>query len=132
MRKARSRGASMAATWVGVKKNTRFDWNAFKTSVVATPRPATPAAIHNALLVLGFKFTLLFDLAQGARATDAQRDQLGGHRDRRGAVRHPYEVIVAHAAISRTQRARASRTRMNERTRTSAAPIAYAQQASAI
>src|SRR5688572_3005716 len=144
-RNGRSLGASLAATWVGVKKNTRFDWKAFSTSVVATPRPATPAAIHNARLVLGFKILLLLDAAQRPRATDAQGDQLGGHDDRGDAVRHPDVIVVAHLVtpgaaaapmppdpISRTQRVRASRSRMIERTRTSAAPMAYIQQARAI
>src|SRR5688572_32515531 len=100
MRNGRSFGASFAATCVGVKKNTRFDWNAFSTSAVATPRPATPAAIHNARLVLGFKILFLLDAAQRPRATDAQGDQLGGHDDRGNAVRHPDEVSVAHCAIT--------------------------------
>src|SRR5688572_25064132 len=146
MRNGRSFGASFAATCVGVKKNTRFDWNAFSTSAVATPRPATPAAIHNALLVLGFKVLLLLDSPQRAGTSQAQRDQLRGYRDRRGAVRHPDEVIVAHGFVtpaaapaalgrgpfSRTHRVRLSRSRMTERTRTSDAPIAYIQHASAI
>src|SRR5688500_14860391 len=135
MRNCRSYGASFAATCVGVKKNTRFCWNAFSTSAVATPRPATPAAIHNALLVLGFKVSLLFDPAQGPCAPDAQGYQLGGERDGGRAVRHPDEIFVAHAApraSSRTQRVRASRSMMIERTRTRAAPMEYIQQASAM
>src|SRR5687768_5730588 len=88
-RKARSLGASFEATCVGVKKNTRFDWNAFSTNAVATPSPATPATIHIARLVLGFKLSLLFDQTQGAAAAQAQRQQLRGERDRRRPVRHP-------------------------------------------
>src|SRR5687768_9712571 len=132
MRNGRSFGASFAATCVGVKKNTKFDWNAFSTSAVATPRPATPAAIHSALLVLGFKVLLLLDPSQRPGTSQAQREQLGGHRDGGGAVRHPDEVIVAHDPNSLTQRVLASRSRMIERTRASDAAIAYIQHASAI
>ena len=46
MRNARPCGASFAATCVGVKKNTRFDWNAFSTSAAATPSTASPATIQ--------------------------------------------------------------------------------------
>src|SRR4051812_391482 len=135
MRKGRFCGASWAATCVGVKKNTRFDWKAFSTSAVATPSAATPPAIHNARLVLGFKFALLFDAAQRAGAAHPQRDDLGHDRHGRRAVAHRQEVAVAHgapAASARTQWVRASRSRMMARTRVSAAPIAYAQLASAI
>src|SRR5262245_17579440 len=89
MRKARSRGASFAATWLGVKKNTRFDWNALSTSEAATPRAASPPTIHSARLVLGFKVLLLFDELHGARAAHAQQDDLRDEHDRRGSVRHP-------------------------------------------
>src|SRR5215212_7957909 len=97
MRKARSRGASLEATCVGVKKNTRFDWKAFSTSVAATPRPARPATIHNARLVRGFKFPLLFDPGEGPGAAQPQHQHL--HDDRRGAraVRHPeVESMIGH------------------------------------
>ena len=60
MRNERPCGASLDTTWLGVKKNTMFDWKAFSTSAAATPRAASPETIHNilmeakeALLVIG-------------------------------------------------------------------------------
>ena len=46
MRNGRPCGASFATTCDGVKKNTRFDWNAFSTSATATPSTTTPAPIQ--------------------------------------------------------------------------------------
>src|SRR5512140_201866 len=89
MRKVRSFGASFVATCVGVKKNTRFDWNAFSTSVAAMPSPARPATIHKARLVLGFKVPLLFDTVERTRAADQQSGHLDEHGDGRGSVGHP-------------------------------------------
>ena len=54
MRNGRPCGASFCATCVGVKKNTRFDWNAFSTSATATPSTATPAPIHAKTTMAGF------------------------------------------------------------------------------
>src|SRR5437773_7708945 len=131
MRKARSRGASLDATWLGVKKNTRFDWNAFSTSVAAMPSAASPETIHNALLVLGFNVPLLLDTAQRPRAARPQRHDLDHERKGRGAIGHPdIESGVAHSAL--TQCVRRSRSRMMARTRVSAAPIEYIQKANAI
>ena len=56
MRKVRPTGASLAATCVGVKKNTRLRLNAVSTSAVATPSAATPSAIQAMRLCLGFTF----------------------------------------------------------------------------
>src|SRR5688500_18862593 len=75
-RKARSRGTSLAATWVGVKKNTRFDWKAFSTSAAAMPSVARPATIQAARLVLGFKVALLLDAAHGATPADGEPCEL--------------------------------------------------------
>src|SRR3982751_3576053 len=86
MRKERSCGASWAATCVGVKKNTRFDWNAFSTSVAAMPRPASPAAIQRARLVLGFKAALLLDEPTRPDAAGAQRDHFRREGERGRAV----------------------------------------------
>src|SRR5690349_2247847 len=123
MRKARSFGASCEATCVGVKKNTRLDWNAFITSATATPNAATPAAIHNARLVLGFKLTLLVHQSARPRAADPQRNQFEHQSERGRPVRHPeVELRIPHARAL-TQRVRRSRSRMIVRTRTSAAPI---------
>src|SRR6185436_18029222 len=56
MRNRRPFGASFAATCVGVKKNTRFSWNALSTSAVAAPSAASPPRIAISRLVLGFTF----------------------------------------------------------------------------
>ena len=53
-RNARSFGASPAAICDGLKKNTRFDWNAFSTSAAATAIAATPAAMIASRLCRGF------------------------------------------------------------------------------
>src|SRR3954466_14420903 len=101
---------------------------AFSTRAVATPRPARPATIHNARLVLGFKVSLLFDAAQRPRTAQAQGDELHEDRDGRGPVAHGDEVFVVHgppATRARTQCVRASRSRMMARRRVSVAPMAY-------
>src|SRR5438477_1132345 len=136
MRKARSRGASWEATCEGVKKNTRFDWNALSTSDAATPRAASPPTIHNARLVLGFKVLLLFDELHGVRAAHAQQGDLRDENDRRGSVRHPKVESVAHECAPttspRTQWVRRSRSRMIARTRVNAVPTEYSQNENAI
>src|SRR5690242_20292602 len=130
-RNARSRGTSLAATWVGVKKNTRFERKALSTSATAMPSAASPPTIHIALLVLGFKFPFLLDAAPRARTLHAQRDQLGHHHHGGRTVRHPkIEGVLVHSALA--QRVRRSRSRMIERTRVIDAPIAYIQNANAI
>src|SRR6185436_20859603 len=97
MRNGRSRGASLAATWVGVRKNTRLDWNAFSTSAAASPRAPTPDTIHTARLVLGFKVALLVDAAQRACARELQADQLRHDGDGGGRVGHgQVESVVRH------------------------------------
>src|SRR4051812_43045794 len=109
-----------------------FSLKAFSTRAVATPRPARPATIHNARLVRGFKFSLLFDAAQRPRAAHAQRNERGEDGDGRGPVAHGDEEIVVHgppAARARTQCVRTSRSRMMARTRVSVAPMAYIQAA---
>src|SRR5260221_4616738 len=130
MRKARSRGASWAATWLGVKKKTRLELNAFSTRAAAAPSADSPATIQTARLVLGFKFTFLLDEAHGARAACREPRELGGQRERCHCVRHPDVEIVAHSA--RTQCVRRSRSRMIARARTSAVPIEYIQNARAM
>src|SRR5258706_9363228 len=77
MRNARSRGASLEATWLGVKKNTRFDWNALSTSADAMPSAASPLTIQTARLVLGFKVSFLFDGRERAPPPQPQCDDLG-------------------------------------------------------
>ena len=49
MRKVRPCGASLAATWEGVKKNTRFFWNAVSTRAVAM----ASAVIHGNVATSG-------------------------------------------------------------------------------
>src|SRR5690606_13550855 len=104
MRKLRSRGASLLATCVGVMKNTRFDWKALRTSVAASPRPASPAAIHNARLVLGFKIPFLLDAPQRAPAARVQQDDLERDGDRGRAVGHPQEILVVHGQAAGSER----------------------------
>src|ERR1043165_7813253 len=98
------------------------------------PRPATPARIHRARLVLGFKVFLLFDAGQRPRAPHAQQHDLEDQAQRRGPIAHADVPRVAHgvsfprgvgAASARAHCVRDSRSRMIERTRASAAPIAY-------
>src|SRR6187549_1555220 len=97
IRNGRSRGASLAATWVGVRKKTRFDWKAFSTSAAAAPSAPRPVTIHTARLVLGFKVALLFDAAQRPRAPQPQADQLRSDGDRGRRVRHrEIERMVHH------------------------------------
>src|SRR5687768_5752986 len=134
MRNARSRGASLAATCVGVRKNTRFDWNAFNTRAEATPSAACPATIHAARLVLGFKLALLIDAALRARAPQPQCRDLDGDRDCQRAVRHREVegMVCRHAKRSSlTHCVRRSRSRMIARTRTSDAAIEYIQKPTA-
>src|SRR5471032_940564 len=97
-RKARPIGASWEATWLGVKKNTRFDWNAFSTSAAAIPSAASPDTIQIARLVLGFKLTFLLDAAQRLRAAHAQPRDFHDDRQCSHAVRHPDIEIVIHRA----------------------------------
>src|SRR6476659_11501810 len=98
------------------------DFIAFSTSAVATPSAASPATIHIARLVLGFKVSLLFDQSARARAAGREHAELHGQRERGGAVGHPkVELVAAHRAL--TQRVRRSRSRMIERTRASAAAM---------
>lgn len=99
-----------------------FDFIAFSTSAVATPSAASPATIHNARLVLGFKVSLLFDQSARPRAPRQQHRELDRERERGGAVGHPkVELVAGHRAL--TQRVRRSRSRMIERTRVSAVAI---------
>src|SRR5262249_24600733 len=115
-------------TWLGVKKNTMLELNAFSTSATATPSAASPPTIHNARLVLGFKIPLLFDGAQRAAAPHPQRHDVGQDGERGHPVGHPHvELVAPHGASPRTQRVLRSRSRMMARTRASAAPIAYIQ-----
>src|SRR5512138_1708347 len=58
MRKVRPSGASFAATWVGLKKNTRFFSKATSTSAATMPSAATPTPIAASRLCLGFTFSL--------------------------------------------------------------------------
>ena len=44
-RKVRSTGASFAAIWLGLKKNTTLPWNALSTSAAAIAINASPAAM---------------------------------------------------------------------------------------
>src|SRR5262247_37269 len=151
-RKARSFGASPAATCDGLKKNTRFDRNALRTSAVAIATATTPTAMNARRLCRSFTSDLARSgagpLQFGARpqvpSPDRQRldDQaesddaeaapdvrrISAHREELGRAR------PAHAASgsSRTQPACRSRSRMIARTRASDTAIAYIQNASAM
>src|SRR2546427_6500923 len=53
-RNERPCGTSFAATWLGVKKNTRFSLNAASTKAAATPSATRPTAIIASRFCLGF------------------------------------------------------------------------------
>src|SRR5258705_10976852 len=99
MRNVRPTGASFAATCEGVKKNTRFWLNAVRTSAVAMPSAATPAAIHAIRLCLGFTLPL-------QQQCDFDREQ--GESD---AIRTP-DLELVHCASAISQRSRVSATAM--------------------
>src|SRR5687767_12998023 len=71
MRKVLPSGASCAATCEGVKKNTRFSWNAISTSAVAAPSAASPPTMARSRLCLGFTFQQNHDLDQQAHKGNA-------------------------------------------------------------
>src|SRR5262245_7786839 len=101
-------GASFAATCEGVKKNTRFCWNAVSTRAVATPSATTPSAIAAMRLCLGF--TCPFP-----HQKDLQGDADEGHPIRTphvpGVTAHREEL--AHPPLSRImQRTRTIDTAM--------------------
>src|SRR3977135_1463887 len=54
MRNERPWGTSFAATWLGVKKKTRFSWNAASTKAAVTPSATRPPAIIASRFCLGF------------------------------------------------------------------------------
>src|SRR5688572_23764161 len=83
MRKVRPCGALFAATSVGVKKNTRFSWNALRTSAVTAPSETTPMAMAASRLGLGF-----------TRPAEQEND-LQQQSDGRHAVRPPHVPGVA-------------------------------------
>src|SRR5215468_3561172 len=151
-RNARSLGASPAATCDGLKKNTRFERNAFRTSADAIAIALKPAAMNTRRLCRGFTGDLPGGAApalqlgkrppvagpHGERFDDqAQRDHRQAPPDERRPAAHRKELrcaAPAHAASgsSRTQPACRSRSRMIARTRASDTAIAYIQKASAI
>jgi hypothetical protein len=112
MRKVRPEGASLAATCEGVKKNTRFFWNAVSTKALATPSATRPSAIAAMRLCLGFMASFYLPGRPGAPRTAKKKD----HFERQGHEGHgvgtPEEEAVAH-----------SRSRIMQRTRTSTAAI---------
>ena len=54
MRKAPLRGAALAATWLGLKKKTRFERSALSTSSAASPNATRPEPTIARRRVLGF------------------------------------------------------------------------------
>src|SRR6185369_12782074 len=116
MRKVLPEGASLAATCEGVKKNTRFFWNAVSTSAVATPRATTPSAIAAMRLCLDFMPSFYLPGRPGAPRTAKKKDHLQRQGHEGHGVGAPDEEAGAH-----------SRSRIMQRTRTSAAAIEYAQ-----
>src|SRR4051812_3020857 len=121
MRKVRPSGASFAATCVGLKKNTRFFWNAVSTRAVAMPSATTPSAIAAMRLCLGFMPSFYLPGGPGAPRTAEKKPHLQRQDRERHGVGRPDEEAMAH-----------SRSRIMQRTRTSTAAIEYAQKASAI
>src|SRR5215510_12107397 len=91
MRKVRPSGASFAATCVGLKKNTRFFWNAVSTSAATMPSATRPPPIAASFLCLGFTLSL-------QQKNDLQHQAEHGH-----AIGSPDEVhvILAHPSLSR-------------------------------
>src|SRR6185437_15060024 len=98
MRNGRDAGASFAATCDGVKKNTRFDWNAFSTSATATPRTTTPAPIHRKRRCRwASRLRAHAQRVERALAPRTHRDDLDDDREGGHAVRHPdVPRVTAH------------------------------------
>src|ERR671914_489566 len=110
-------GASFAATCEGVKKNTRFSWNAVSTSAVATPSATRPTRIAAMRLCLGF--TRAF----------RQKHDFQEKQEKRYPIGAPY---VPRIAAHGEKVAHDPRSRMMQRTRTSDTAMAYIQKASAM
>src|SRR6266853_1716694 len=68
-RNERPCGTSFAATWLGVKKNTRFSWNAASTKAAVTPSATRPPAI----IAIRFCLGLIGSLALRCRGGEALR-----------------------------------------------------------
>src|SRR3954471_5616948 len=117
MRKLRPCGALLATTSLGVKKNTRFSWNALSTSAVTAPRATTPITMAAIRLCLGF--TRPFH----------DKDNLEGEACECHAVRTPY---VPRIAAHRQEFAHPPRSVMMQRTRSRVTAMAYIQNASAM
>src|SRR5512134_3718973 len=121
MRKVRPCGASLAATCEGVKKNTRFFWNADSTSAAAMPSAATPTAIAASRLCLGFTASPPQDIDLEGEAGDGRR------------VGPPHvEALAAHRPELAPAAPVHSRSRMMQRTRVRDAAMLYSQNASAM
>src|SRR4051812_16312188 len=75
--KVRPCGASFAATCDGVKKNTRFSWNALSTSAATVPRAARPARMIAIRLCLGFTASLSQN--EDFHQQKGERDRVGAH-----------------------------------------------------
>src|SRR5262245_35372108 len=150
MRNARSLGASPAAICDGLKKKTRFDWNALSTSAAATATAATPPAMIASRLCRGFtcpppRFALECLQPRHRRAPAGAHDQRLDDQAQRGhrvtapdvwrVTTHRKELgrtAPAHAAAparSWTHAAWRSRSRMIARTRASATAMEYIQNA---
>jgi hypothetical protein len=69
MRKALPFGASPAATWVGVKKNTRLLWKALSTSAAAMPSTASPPPIRAKRLCLWFHLQFFVEVGDFPRSS---------------------------------------------------------------
>src|SRR5712691_467371 len=66
IRNERPCGTSFAATWLGVKKNTRFSWNAASTKAAVTPSATRPPAI------IASRFCLASSVAWCCGAAEAE------------------------------------------------------------
>src|SRR6266851_9580842 len=119
MRKLRPCGASWAATCEGVKKNTRFFWNAASTSAAAMPSAATPTAIAVMRLCLGFT---------AFSTTVYQQGHLHPDQEKCHPVGTPHvEPVPAHGKEFSHWF-----SRIRQRTRTNVTAMLYIQKASAM
>src|SRR5262245_49475461 len=117
MRKVRPCGALLAATSVGVKKNTRFSWNATSTSAVTTPSAASPPTMAAMRLWRGFIFS--FHEKNHFKQQSGKGDAIGA----------PHEPRVASHG---QEFAHAPRSLMMQRSRTMQTAMLYIQNANAI
>src|SRR5688572_8770422 len=121
MRKVLPSGASCAATCDGVKKNTRFSWNAISTSAVAALSTARPPTMATSRLCLGFTRPL-------PQQDNFEREAGEGH----GVGPPDVKRVAAHGQKLAHGWNAAPCSRMMQRTRASETAIEYSQKAAAM